>query len=119
MRVHEFSFTGPLPRTFMSRAQQRFLGGARSADAIDLNDALRKFIRAAFRRPVTSDDVAPYLTLAENARTKLGRSPEEALRIALKAVLVSPDFLYLRETASEESRLTSHEIANRLSYCRQ
>lgn len=141
VRIHDLSFTGPLPRTFMSRAQKEFLGGKRSADDVDLRDALRKFTRAAFRRPVTDEDVAPYVELAEKAKTNLGRSPEEAIRMAFKAVLVSPDFLYLKETGRPESAgsvpasqpvnteqrlvgagptarisLSPHGLANRLSY---
>lgn len=116
MRVSEFSFNGPLPHTFAGRAQREFLGNARAASEVDLAAALKKFARKAFRRPVTDEDVAPYLSLAENARANLERSPAEALRIALKAVLVSPDFLYLKETGTPEGRLTAHELANRLSY---
>ena len=36
--------------------------------------------------------------------------------MALKAMLVSPDFLYIREEKSESERLNSFEIANRLSH---
>ncbi len=116
MRIHDLSFTGPLPRTFMSRAQKNFLGGKQSAEDVDLEDALRKFTREAFRRPVTQEDLVPYITLARNARSQQRRSSEEAIRIAFKAVLVSPDFLYLKEAAGEDGHLKPHELANRLSY---
>ena len=46
---------------------------------------------------------------------KLGRN-RRAFPLALKAMLVSPDFLYLKEKKSESKRLGPFEIANRLSY---
>ncbi len=116
MRVHDFSFTGPLPRTFASRAQQEFLNGESVADKIDIKEALRKFSRKAFRRPVSDKDIAPYLSIAEDAKTRLNRTPAQALRIALKAILTSPDFLYLKEIGNKDNKLTPHELANRLSY---
>jgi len=116
IRIHDFSFTGPLPRTYMSRAQQKYVAGKRSAEEVDLDDALKKFIRSAFRRPVNDEDVAPYVQLAKESRENLGRSPEEAIRMAFKAVLVSPDFLYLKEAPAESSSLSDRELANRLSY---
>ena len=116
MRVSEFSFNGPLPHTFAGRAKREFFGNARSASEVDFAAALKKFTKKAFRRPVNDDDLAPYLSLIEKARADLERSPAEALRIAFKAVLVSPDFLYLKETGESGGRLRAHELANRLSY---
>ncbi|MEM9368162.1 MAG: DUF1592 domain-containing protein [Planctomycetota bacterium] len=116
VRIHDLRFVGPLPKTFTSRLQTRYLDGAPTADAVDLRAALKKFTRAAFRRPVSEDDFQPYLELAQQAQEEMGRSLEEALHIALKAILVSPDFLYFREAAREDGRLNAHELANRLSY---
>ena len=116
MRVHEFSFSGPMKRTFASKAQNEFFGGTQTADEVNLDNAIAKFTRKAFRRPVTNQDVAPYLAIAMHAQTKLKRTPAEAIFIAFKAILASPDFLYLKETGDENGRLKAHELANRLSY---
>ena len=56
------------------------------------------------------------MDIERNARVKLGRNREEAFFLTLKAMLVSPDFLYLKEKKSENERLAPFEIANRLSY---
>jgi hypothetical protein len=47
---------------------------------------------------------------------QLKRNRQEAFFIALKAMLVSPDFLYLREKKGDSETLNDFEIANRLSH---
>lgn len=83
-----------------------------SAPEADAQRILQTFLRRAFRRAVTGADVAPYLSLFE---TKLaeGRSFEQALRVALSAILVAPEFLFLRETPGV---LDDFALASRLSY---
>lgn len=78
----------------------------------DLDRILRRFCRRAFRRTVTDDDVAPFIQLAT---TKLdeGRSFEEAVRVGLTAVMVSPQFLFLPEKLGA---LDDFALASRLSY---
>src|SRR5262249_5723461 len=79
---------------------------------VDAERILRSFVRRAFRRTVTDADIKPYLELVQQ---KLGekQSFEQAVRVALKAVLVSPDFLFLRE---KPGRLDDFALASRLSY---
>lgn len=76
-----------------------------------------RFVRKAFRRPVTRDEATPYIAIYSQAR-KQGMTRIEAMRSALGAVLISPNFLYLVETRAQESdsKLTSHQLAARLSY---
>ena len=62
----------------------------------DAEAILRKFTRRAFRRAVTDEDIKPFLDRVQ-AKLDEGYSFERALRVGLKAVLVSPDFLFLRE----------------------
>ena len=78
----------------------------------DIARILPKFVEAAFRRPVTDADVAPYRSLAE-AELSAGATFEQALRTAQIAVLCAPDFLYLLEPAG---RLDDYALASRLSY---
>jgi mono/diheme cytochrome c family protein len=74
----------------------------------------------AYRRPVSAADVAPLLRLFDQGRK--GGSFEDGLRLALQAMLVSPDFLFRIEEqrpASGGERFRSigpHELASRLSY---
>jgi mono/diheme cytochrome c family protein len=78
----------------------------------DAERILRGFVRRAYRRAVTDDDVKPYLNLFAK---KLGenRTFEQAIRACLLGVMVSPEFLYLRE---RPGRLDDYALASRLSY---
>src|SRR5438105_8608965 len=62
----------------------------------DAEAILRKFTRRAFRRAVTDEDIKPFLDRVQ-AKLDEGYSFERALRVGLKAVLLSPNFLFLRE----------------------
>lgn len=77
---------------------------------------LSRFMRRAFRRPVTDDEVDLMLAYFHEVRPTFSTF-EEAMRETLAMVLVAPEFLYLVEPSSGKSRgLTSHELASRLSY---
>ncbi|MCA9140174.1 MAG: DUF1592 domain-containing protein, partial [Planctomycetales bacterium] len=80
---------------------------------VDAERILRGFTRRAFRRAVTTDDIQPLLDRIE---MKLGEgySFEQAVRVGLKSVLVSPQFLFFRESAGSE--LDQYALASRLSY---
>ena len=79
---------------------------------VDAERILREFARRAFRRQVSDEDVNPFLA---RVKSKLDQnySFEQALRVGLKGILVSPDFLFLREQAT---RLNDFALASRLSY---
>ena len=79
---------------------------------VDAERILKTFARRAFRRTVTMDDVAPYVAIV---RSKLdgGYTFEMAVRAALKGVLISPEFLFLREVPG---KLDDFSLACRLSY---
>jgi hypothetical protein len=79
---------------------------------------LRAFVRKAYRRPIEAADVAPFLTLYDRA-AKRGDPFEERLKLALSAVLVSPDFLFKIEHRNEKPGIYpvgQYELASRLSY---
>jgi mono/diheme cytochrome c family protein len=87
--------------------------------------------RRAYRRPVAPSDVDPIVRLVDGAR-KRGDSFEQAIGLAIQAILVSPDFLFRIERdarlasarQSEDPRkagdlahpISQHELASRLSY---
>ena len=73
-------------------------------------DIVKDFARRAYRRPVADDEVDRLMKLHER---------EKALRLPLKAVLVSPHFLFRveREKAGSKSyALSGPELATRLAY---
>ena len=78
---------------------------------VDAERILRDFTRRAFRRAVTDGDVRPFLTRVKT-RLAQGYSFEQAVRVGLKGILVSPDFLFLPETTT----LDDYALASRLSF---
>ena len=90
---------------------------------VDARAAARRLIAGllpkAFRRPVTAVEIDKYLAMYDRV-AKRDDPYEERVKLALKAMLVSPEFLFhLTSSASEEPGirpLTDHETAARLSY---
>ena len=79
---------------------------------------LHPLARRAFRRPLQPAELDGLLTLAAQEEERSG-SFEHAMRTALQAVLVSPQFLYRVERdrqADGRWPLSDHELAARLSY---
>ncbi len=80
---------------------------------------LTNFARRAFRRPVKPDEIARLMKLFAIADSQ-GDSFDKAIRLPLKAVLVSPHFLFRIEddpkTPTEVKPITEFELATRLSY---
>ena len=77
-----------------------------------IRETLTRFISRAFRRPATGDEVELYHAMARERLAK-GECLEVALNAAHRAVLCSPEFLFLVE---QKPKLTNHELAARLSY---
>jgi Protein of unknown function (DUF1592)/Protein of unknown function (DUF1588)/Protein of unknown function (DUF1595)/Protein of unknown function (DUF1587)/Protein of unknown function (DUF1585) len=85
------------------------------------NQILTGFMKSAYRRPVTAAEVQTMTTLAT---TYQSTSVTEGLSAALRAVLLSPNFLFHVElgspavtpTSSAVANLTDYELASRMSY---
>jgi len=113
---------GDLPQVaapvFNNRQRVEVASNSPEADA---DQILRKSARRAFRRTVTDDDIKPFVTLVK-AKLAEKYSFEQAVRVGLTAVMVAPDFLFLREVgtarAASEDRPTLDDsaLASRLSY---
>jgi hypothetical protein len=79
---------------------------------------LARYAMRAFRRPVAPEEVTRLLGLYD-AAAKRGTSHENAVKFALKGVLVSPNFLFRVEKdrpGSDAAPLDDYELASRLSY---
>ena len=87
----------------------------------EVADALRRLARRAYRRPADDADLAPLLALADRSLDR-GDPWEEAFKLASRAVLVSPKFLFRTEPPPEETPhgtpayVGDHALASRLSY---
>lgn len=85
---------------------------------------LETFQRRAFRRPVTTEDVDPYMVLLDYATEDNPNVQNDfytAVNLAIRAVLQDPEFLYRIEVgaATETTglvRLNGIEVASRMSY---
>jgi len=76
--------------------------------------------RVAYRRPPSSSEIDVLLEVHRLAVDQ-GQSPDSAIRLVLKAILVSPQFLFITPTSDEEPSeaivpLDDHHLASRLSY---
>src|SRR5205823_3045708 len=79
---------------------------------------LETFVAKAFRRPIEPSEVDRFLTLYNRAAER-GDPYEERVKLALKAVLVWPEFLFRIEKKQEKPGiypLGQYELATRLSY---
>jgi hypothetical protein len=81
---------------------------------------LSAFARKAWRRPVTSGEADGLMLPVTTAKT-VGAKPLDGLRYGLAGVLMSPFFIFKLEldpdpSATTSRRLSSHELATRLSY---
>jgi hypothetical protein len=73
--------------------------------------ALRSFADRAYRRPVTHAEMGRLMRLVEGSPGGL----ESGLKLAYRAVLLSPHFLFKMEPRGPQT-LTDFEVATRLSY---
>jgi hypothetical protein len=120
---------GPLHETWPPPSHKRLFGDLKQAPAptpedksrvevvskeplADAERLLRDFMRRAFRRAVTDEEVKPFLARVK-AKLDAKFSFEQAMRVGYKAVLVSPHFLFLRE---KPGPLDDFALASRLSY---
>ena len=81
-------------------------------------DVVSAFASRAWRRPVTSEEVERLLTMFDRAHQR-GDGFVPSVRLALKGVLISPNFLFLAEPEPEKPgvhRLGAFPLATRLSY---
>ncbi|WP_233261490.1 DUF1592 domain-containing protein [Vitiosangium sp. GDMCC 1.1324] len=81
---------------------------------------LERFARRAWRRPVTQAEVDRLMAFLPLALSR-GDTSDTGLKLAMRAVLLSPHFLYRVEldpdpTSTASHPLNDHELASRLSY---
>lgn len=120
IHIHEVEIEGPFYDTWPTAAQRAVLGDDwESVQATGkLTDEtmrrhLTEFAARAYRRPVQPEEIDRLLKLIA-LRRESGRTPLEAYRDGLCAVLCSPAFLYLEEPG--EKNLSAYALASRLSY---
>ena len=94
--------------------------GATVDETTCAREILSTIARRAYRRPVTDDDVERLLTFYDRGRT--GGSFDTGIEMALRRLLVSPEFLFRVERdpegveGGESYRVSDLELASRLSF---
>jgi cytochrome c553 len=79
---------------------------------------LATFVPKAYRRPVEPAEIDRFLALCDRG-VERGDPYEERIKLALKAVLVSPRFLFRIEDRAPDSKIKPighYDLASRLSY---
>jgi hypothetical protein len=114
IELGDITLEGPLEE-WPPRSRAKLLGSVdlKKATIVDAEKILAGLLPRAFRRPIAPDEVQPYVALVTLALDK-GRSFETALRLGVKGVLCSPEFLFLDEPGIES--VDQHAIASRLAY---
>lgn len=96
-------------------------GARRVTEVQAAREVIERFATRAFRRPVEAGEVAALLRLYREAREQ-GDDYESAVKLALTATLVSPNFLYRSISNPRPNErdfvyeLSDYELASRLSY---
>jgi hypothetical protein len=105
-------------------AVQKRLFGRKPPEGADLRKSARQVARSlardAYRRPPTEDELGVLVDVFDLAREK-GLDYTASLGLMLKAVLVSPQFLFIAPAGEAQPneqavRLDDHHLAARLSY---
>jgi hypothetical protein len=103
-----------------SARRQRLLPCNVGSDLACARSVIGAFAKKAFRRPVATAEIDRLAALITQAQAA-GGTQEHGVKVALKAVLMSPHFVYRVEVDADPEtmtprRLSNHELASRLSY---
>ena len=124
LSVNEFEIVGPYNYTKAPSAEsmQRIFTcnySNKASQPACMRKIISDLATRAFRRPLAAGEAEPFLTIAGSAQRRSG-SFEHGVSVALRAILVSPDFLFRIEkraaSGGEPQRITDYELASRLSY---
>lgn len=118
--VDYFEIEGPLEGPTRNPSRDRLLTCDPASGEACVDTLLRAFMRRAWRRPVTADEMARLMGVVRMVRAD-GQSFESGLKLALQSALVSPHFVFRVEldptpTSLVPHKLNPHEFASRLSY---
>lgn len=118
-------FEGPfktIPRPLTAAAQRIFNEGAKLGETeAGARAILQDFTNRAFRRAAIPAELDRLMTIFKSAQ-KEGETWRDSLRITMKAVMVSPYFLYRIEWQPEANNpqkiveVSEYALASRLSY---
>ena len=110
------SWRGPIITEQEQRRRDEYWP-ARENDLEEVRAGLRRFATRAFRRPVTDQDLQPFVEIVKN-ELAAGEKFPDAVKSGLATILCSKSFLFITEgdEAANRHTLNDHELACRLSY---
>jgi hypothetical protein len=120
LQIHALAVEGPLapaegPKDLQRKRIQQSLAGV-APGAVPREEYARRFadrfLPLAFRRPVDEATRASYLNIAAR-HWREGHSFDEGMHLLLRAILISPRFLY---RDAQPGPLDAYDLAARLSY---
>src|SRR3984885_14940246 len=123
--VMQISVAGPYDPTGPGdTASRRKIFICHPSKALGEEACARKIVttlaRHAYRRPLTAADIAPLMKMYAEGRK--GADFEHGIEASVEAILVSPDFLVMRESdppksaAGDVHKISDVELATRLSF---
>lgn len=110
-------FLGPFPAQIISGTRKKILICDPNSGLLCQRKIVATLARRAFRRAVDKSEIDSLMGFVKMAET-----PEQGIELAIRAMLVSPHFLFRIErdpigrTMSQTGRITDFELASRLSY---
>jgi cytochrome c553 len=116
--LQTIAITGPYATQVERPSRKKILICDPNSGAACSEKIVGALARRAYRRPVTSSEVAGLMKFVRLARAQ-GQSAEQSIQLAIEAMLVSPNFLFRIErdpAAGGIHRISGFELASRLSY---
>ena len=124
--IRRFTVQGPLEKRWPPERTRNLLGEVKFETRRDgsyllvpklkplaqITEIIKRIGPRAFRRSLEDGEVEEWSSLAAPVLDE-GRSFEEGLRVALRGIFSSPDFMY---HSAEPGRLNDYALAARLSY---
>ena len=111
LRIYNVEIKGPIYDTWPTVEYQNVLGEDAPSE-VNIQDVLARFAARAYRRPVNADDMKHIVSMVDR-KQKSGAAPSDIIKLGLKSILCSPNFLYLYEN---DGQLNDYALASRLSY---
>lgn len=119
LMIDWFEIEGPLHESWPPPSHRLIVGPENPAPAEEMTavrELLTRFLRRAYRRPPTTEEIQAKVSQFTAARAS--QSFVEALKQPLTSILTSPHFLYFVEPPAQSPAvaLDDHQLATRLSY---
>lgn len=102
--------------TVSSAARLRVCDPAAIGEAACARQIIARFAKKAWRRPVADSELAPLIALVDLAHAQ-GDGFDVGVQLALRAILLSPNFVYRTEADTPPGQpISDYALASRLSY---